>query len=122
MDGVTGFSCYAITMMAAVARQENGVTTRTKLLMRGTGGRTMDDLISRAALLAEYDAAHKGPPGKARKLMEEAPAVDAVPVVRCRDCINYGNEPFGDVKMCYRGLGYVKPSDYCSNGERREEE
>jgi hypothetical protein len=44
----------------------------------------MDDLISRDALLAAYDAAHKGPPGGARKLMVEAPAVDAVPVRRGR--------------------------------------
>lgn len=34
-----------------------------------------NDLISRAALLAAYDAAHKGPPGRARKLIEEAPKV-----------------------------------------------
>lgn len=35
----------------------------------------MSDCISRAALLAAYDAAHVGPPGGARKLIEEAPAV-----------------------------------------------
>ena len=34
----------------------------------------MDDLISRAWLLAEYDKRHKGPPGGARKLIEEAPS------------------------------------------------
>lgn len=39
-----------------------------------------NDLIYRNDLLAAYDAAHKGPPGGARKLMEEAPAVDAIPV------------------------------------------
>lgn len=33
------------------------------------------DTISRSALLAAYDAAHKGPPGGARKLIEEAPVV-----------------------------------------------
>ena len=38
------------------------------------------------ALLAAYDAMHKGEPGRARKLIEEAPTVDAVPVVRCKDC------------------------------------
>ena len=37
-------------------------------------------LIEREALLAAYDAAHKGPPGGARKLIAEAPEVDAVPV------------------------------------------
>lgn len=44
----------------------------------------MSDLISRAYVLAEYDRQHKGPPGGARKIMEEAPAVDAAPVVHGR--------------------------------------
>lgn len=35
----------------------------------------MDDLISRSALLAEYDRVHVGHPGGARKLIEAAPAV-----------------------------------------------
>ena len=43
-----------------------------------------NDLISRAWVLAEYDRQHKGSPGGARKIMEEAPAVDAVPVVHGR--------------------------------------
>lgn len=34
----------------------------------------MSDLISRKALIAEYDRVHVGPPGGARKLMENAPA------------------------------------------------
>lgn len=37
----------------------------------------MDDLISRKALLAEYDRVHIGEPGKARNLIEDAPRVDA---------------------------------------------
>ena len=44
----------------------------------------MNDLISRKALIAEYDRVHIGPPGGARKLMEDAPAVDAVEVVHGR--------------------------------------
>ncbi len=44
----------------------------------------MNDLISRKALIAEYDRVHIGPPGGARKLMEDAPTVDAVPVVHGR--------------------------------------
>lgn len=43
-----------------------------------------NDMISRKALLADYDAAHKGPPGGARKLIEEASAIDAAPVVHGR--------------------------------------
>ena len=38
----------------------------------------MNDLISRSTLLAEYDRVHVGPPGGARKLIAEAPAVAAV--------------------------------------------
>lgn len=38
------------------------------------------DLISREALLAEYDRVHVGEAGGARKLIAEAPAVDAEPV------------------------------------------
>ena len=40
----------------------------------------MNDLISRQALLAEYDRVHVGEPGRARKLIEDAPKVDAEPV------------------------------------------
>lgn len=39
-----------------------------------------NDLISRGALLAEYDRVHVGPPGGARKLIENASAVDAVSI------------------------------------------
>lgn len=39
-----------------------------------------DDLISRQALLAAYDERHKGPPGGARELIEDAPSVPAVPL------------------------------------------
>ena len=36
-------------------------------------------LIDADALVAAYDAAHDGPPGKARTLILNAPTVDAVP-------------------------------------------
>ena len=38
------------------------------------------DLIYRGDLLVAYDAAHKGPPGEARKLIQDVPAVDAIPI------------------------------------------
>lgn len=44
----------------------------------------MVEYIEREALLAAYDKAHVGPPGGARKLIEEAPAADVVPVVHGR--------------------------------------
>lgn len=98
----------------------------------------MTDLISRAWVLAEYDRQHKGPPGGARKIMEEAPAVDAVPVVRCKDCKhrpidNRGKDDdltgfaieFPDSHcqcQCEDGwYNWYPPDDwYCANGERRD--
>jgi hypothetical protein len=50
-----------------------------------------DEYIKRQGLLDAYDAAHKGPPGGARKLIAEAPAEDVVPVVRCKDCVIHGS-------------------------------
>lgn len=43
----------------------------------------MSDLISKNWLLNEYDKRHKGEAGGARRIIEEAPTVDAAPVVRC---------------------------------------
>lgn len=53
-----------------------------------------------------------------------AQTVDAVPVVRCKDCVN------GTVFVDKRGAEYVdcvrddysvrKPTDYCSYGKRKE--
>lgn len=44
----------------------------------------MAEYIEREALINAYDLAHVGPPGGARKLMLEAPAVDVAPVVHGR--------------------------------------
>ena len=44
----------------------------------------MAEYIEREALLAEYDRVHIGPAGGARKLIEDAPAADVVPVVHGR--------------------------------------
>ncbi len=86
----------------------------------------MNDLISRKALIAEYDRVHIGPPGGARKLMEDAPAVDAVPVVRCKDC-KCGKHPestlmAGKYVNCalYDPMPMMRCNDFCSYGERKD--
>ena len=76
-------------------------------------------LIDANALIAEYDRVHIGPPGGARKLMEEAPTVDAVEVVRCKDC-RWRKER----GLCYMisgtGVGTGTGDDFfCSYGERK---
>ena len=62
--------------------------------------------------------------------VESAPTVDAVPVVRCRECIYYKEgKLLGPTKFCYRlkdrngeKIGYnFAEDDYCSHGQRRED-
>lgn len=55
----------------------------------------------------------------------EYPTVDAVPVVRCKDCKLWSkNKPIygSDMCECKAHGGYFLPEDYCSDGERRESE
>lgn len=50
--------------------------------------------------------------------IDEQPTVDAVEVVRCKDCIHYWkNKPSDDVPVC---LASPKDDAFCSEGERRE--
>ena len=83
-----------------------------------TEGRTMSDYISRQYLLDEYDRQHKGPPGGARKIVEEAPAEDVVPVIRCRDCKNRDEED----SFC-TGRGWpcqlVPDNGFCDKGRKK---
>lgn len=77
----------------------------------------MNDLISRKALLAEYDRVHVGEPGMARKLIEDAPTVDAEPVRHGRwvaiDRIAFG---FPWKLRCNRcGVPQDYPHTYCPN-------
>ena len=74
-------------------------------------------LIDADALLDEYDRQHEGEPGKARKLIEDAPTVDAVEVVRCKDCRHISVERglcFCNVWEKFNGMGY---DGFCNYGE-----
>ena len=70
-------------------------------------------LIDANALIAEYDRVHIGEPGKARKLIEDAPTVEAVEIVRCRDCKHRYSDSWCE---------YVDYDDnfYCARGERKD--
>lgn len=80
-------------------------------------------LIDANALIAEYDRVHIGEPGKARKLMEEAPTVEAVEIVRCRDCIGrstWSNDAEYGCAICGMSGMYPKSENgYCSYGLRK---
>ena len=102
-------------------------------------------LIDADALLAEYDRQHEGEPGKARKLIEDAPTIDrptrsqfkrmAVQlgyesVIHCRECKEL--RLFNGRDMCAKnatildghevGLRATRADFYCADGERRTNE
>lgn len=55
--------------------------------------------------------------------IDEAPTIDAVPVVRCKDCKWWHEDD--DIGRCDNPDGldnYANPDDFCSYGERKDEE
>ena len=55
-------------------------------------------------------------------ILREAPTIDAVPVVRCKDCIRrYDTD---ECPMCYLSEGkyyeYTNENGFCDRGERKE--
>ena len=78
-------------------------------------------LIDANALIAEYDRVHIGTPGGARKLIEEAPSVDAVEVVRCKDCKYSEWDCDCGLYLClYHGCDWNNGDHFCSYGERKD--
>ena len=59
---------------------------------------------------------------KALRCIEQSPTVDAVPVVRCRECKHCDPENHHcDHHMSTAAPLRRKPDDFCSYGERRED-
>ena len=60
-----------------------------------------------------------------RKMIDNAPTVDAVEVVRCKHCINW-KKPWLEgqhLGRCMKGkTAMTEPEDFCSYGERRTDE
>ena len=55
------------------------------------------------------------------ELIEKAPTIDAVPVVRCRECNHCDPENYHcDHPMSTAAPLRRKPDDFCSYGEQRE--
>lgn len=53
--------------------------------------------------------------------IDEAPTIDAVPVVRCRECI-YCSWQGDSLVYCDNFERDMMPDDFCSVGERKETE
>lgn len=82
-------------------------------------------LIDADALVTAYDAAHDGPPGKARTLILNAPTVDAVQVVRCKECVFWLRDKEHSLNgecECACIDGWWLPEEYCACGERRDKD
>lgn len=63
--------------------------------------------------------------GGIEKAIDNAPTIDAVPVVRCKDCVHCADDWNGNQPMFTCELGMcgesVEPKDFCAYGERRSE-
>lgn len=57
------------------------------------------------------------------RLINATPTVDAVEVVRCEKCKHRTDETYDGNYLCMtKVIGVVRPNDYCSFGERREDD
>lgn len=71
-----------------------------------------------------FNQAMRGGIRKALRIAETAPAVDAVEVVRCRDCKHWGTGYGGETeygKVCEFANYMVGANGYCLYGERKED-
>lgn len=55
------------------------------------------------------------------RMIDDAPAADVAPVVRCKDCQNcQGMHGVSGILLCMNHLGTVLPDDFCSYGKRKD--
>ena len=55
-------------------------------------------------------------------LLIGAPTIDAVPVVRCRECRHWSEHPEGYLGVCsFISRNFVMENGYCAWGERKED-
>ena len=86
-------------------------------------------LVDANKLIDFIDVGHLRRPGElcwseldVANLLLNAPTVDAVPVVRCRECFCYTpvNDKIGKCVFLIGKHQYVVPDGYCYLGERKE--
>jgi len=53
------------------------------------------------------------------RIVEQAPTIDAAPVVHCREC-RRGQEDDAGIMHCHKFHIHKKPDGFCSDGEPRE--
>lgn len=81
-------------------------------------GRVMADYLENIGRKDSYKAKFEA----LCKAVDEAPAVDAAPVVRCRECIHHTRTKSRlGFSWCDRFGNIMRDDDFCSIGERRKD-
>lgn len=88
-------------------------------------GRWIDTDAAYAVLTDYYHHSTDTQHAALREALGRVETVDAVPVVRCRDCKHwrkYTDEQFGECMMTTRDTKVTRSDDYCSESERKDGE
>lgn len=84
-----------------------------------------DALVERTEIL-DYVFVVNWTTKKVQSLINAAPTVDAVPVVRCKDCKRFSAceevEGVSWTGYCNYGEFHTDDEDFCSRGERRSDD
>ena len=144
MAGEIDMRCYVDMMKVGAERRVVCTIMRKKRSRHGTGERMMDDLIRKQDAIENMTRVIWGYPNEiypqlndhsmaealAKDGLMAIPTVDAVEVVRCKDCIyfeldhwvNVNGQPLivaHEICAAWGGGCKTKPDGYCNMGERK---
>lgn len=87
------------------------------------GNALFSEIERRTCLTCNYKdgMCQECPYGEVADMLVDAPTVDAVEAVRCKDCKHYENHKLKVYENCVRNERYIpmNPDDFCSYGQRR---
>lgn len=78
--------------------------------------RLIDATTLKAEFTGNFQEAYT--PGHIWAIIDNAPAIDAVPIVRCKDCRFLGIKDFAYGYCEGKITGIVRPDDFCAWGEK----
>lgn len=79
-------------------------------------------LLMELSTYSRYTGIDEAPIETAVDAIHQAPTIDAVPVVRCKDCVSFHYSGMGGdngITYCAKGIE-MQPTDFCSYGERKD--
>lgn len=95
----------------------------------------MAEYIKREALITKFKKMELGEHGLVERLFADGvyaviaafPAADVAPVVRCKDCVHWDDDPdtygtdCGPKGKCMKSFETMCADDFCSYGEKKDE-